>query len=210
MAWLDAMGVLSETADKVWDIAASREEPSLQLIGDDGHHSLDLGVLQSEGVRAVGRVVGIDQRQVTLATDLAASIEHAETKMHHLLDRVDRFIETRGLSGAFPETGRPSRVPVPEAPAMIDLKEADIRTVVWATGYRREYPWLHVPALDETGELLHQHGVTDIPGLYTLGLRFQRRRASHFIGGVGADAAFVARRIAARRGARSRGLLRHA
>ena len=71
MAWLDAMGVLSESADQVWDVAASREEPSLQLIGDDGHRSLDLGVLQAEGVRVVGRVLGVPGGRSRSRDDLA-------------------------------------------------------------------------------------------------------------------------------------------
>ena len=107
MAWLDAMGVLSETASQVRDVEASRAEPSLQLIGDDGHRSLDLGVLQRQGVRIVGRMPGASGRRVDLAGDLAASIEHAETKMHHLLDRVDWFIESSALARGLPR-GRPA------------------------------------------------------------------------------------------------------
>jgi len=195
MAWLDAMGVLSETTAEVKDIAASREEPSLQLIGDDGHHSLDLGVLQAEGVRVVGRVVAIDQRRVSLASDLAASVDHAEGKMHHILDRIDRFIEAKGLAAIFPDSSRPPRVSVPAAPSTIDLAHAGIRSVLWATGYRREYPWLRVPVLDERGELRHEGGITPEPGLYVIGLYFMRRRNSSFLDGVGADAADLAHEI---------------
>ena len=195
MAWLDAMGVLSETTDEVRDVEASRDEPSLQLIGDEGHRSLDLGVLQTEGVRVVGRVLDVRGRQVALADDLASSIEHAEAKMNRLLDRVDRFIQTSGLARSFPAADRPRPVPVPTLPAALDLGQASVRTVVWATGYRREYPWLHVPVLDERGELRHQGGITPEPGLYALGLYFMRRRNSSFLDGVGADAAELADHI---------------
>jgi putative flavoprotein involved in K+ transport len=195
MAWLDTMGVLSETAGQVFDVAASRDEPSLQLIGDGGHRSLDLGVLQEWGVRIVGRMIGADRGHASFAGDLAASIGHAETKMHHLLDRVDRFIESRALSASFPETGRPRPVPVPEVPPTINLARAGIRTVVWATGYRREYPWLRVPIVDDGGELAHEGGITREPGLYALGLYFMRRRNSSFLDGVGADAAELAEHI---------------
>jgi putative flavoprotein involved in K+ transport len=195
MAWLDAMGVLTEAATEVFDVAASREEPSLQLVGDDDHHSLDLGFLQEQGVRIVGRLVRAAGRQASFADDLSASIGHAETKMHHLLDRVDRFIASRGLSTSFPEGDRPRPVPVPEAPGAIDLARAGIRTVVWATGYRREYPWLRVPVVDDRGELRHQGGITAEPGLYALGLYFMRRRNSSFLDGVGADAAELAEHI---------------
>jgi putative flavoprotein involved in K+ transport len=134
-------------------------------------------------------MVGASDRRVALADDLAGSIEHAETKMHHLLDRVDRFIEARGLQEVFPDGGRPRRVPVPQSPRALDLGVEGIRTVVWATGYRREYPWLRLPVLDARGELAHDGGVTPEPGLYVLGLYFMRRRNSSLLDGVGADAA---------------------
>jgi putative flavoprotein involved in K+ transport len=195
MAWLDAMGVLTETASEVFDVAASRDEPSLQLIGHDDHRSLDLGVLQEEGIRIVGRLIGAAGWQAAFADDLAASIGRAETKMHHLLDRVDEFVDSRGLRVSFPTADRPRPVPLPEAPAAIDLARAGIRAVVWATGYRREYPWLRVPVVDDHGELLHQGGITAEPGLYALGLYFMRRRNSSFLDGVGADAAELAEDI---------------
>jgi hypothetical protein len=66
------------------------------------------------------------------------------------------------------------------------------------TGYRRSYPWLSVDALGEDGEIAHRRGITDVPGLYALGLRFQHRRSSHFIAGVGEDARYLATQILAR------------
>jgi putative flavoprotein involved in K+ transport len=71
------------------------------------------------------------------------------------------------------------------------------RTVLWATGFRREYPWLELPVLSADGEIVQHHGVTPVPGLYTVGLRFQRKRKSHFVGGVGEDARLLAARISA-------------
>jgi putative flavoprotein involved in K+ transport len=87
-----------------------------------------------------------------------------------------------------------------DAPTSIDLRSAGIRTVLWATGYRRGYPWLHVPVLDERGEIRHDGGITPEPGLYVLGLAFLRRRKSAFIDGVGDDAEALAAHIAARLG----------
>ena len=115
--------------------------------------------------------------------------------MHRLLDRVDRFIESSGRAESFAGADRPRPVPVPPLPAALDLGAAGIRTVVWATGYRREYPWLHVPVLDDRGELRHEGGITPEPGLYALGLYFMRRRNSSFLDGVGADAAELAHHI---------------
>ena len=141
---------------------------------------------------------------MALADDLAASIAHAEAKMQHLLDRVDGFIESSAPGEVFPEADRPRPVPVPDAPRAIDLAAAGIRTVVWATGYRRDYPWLRVPVLDDRGELQHDGGITPEPGLYALGLYFMRRRNSSFLDGVGADAADLAEHIERRLARRPR------
>ena len=73
---------------------------------------------------------------------------------------------------------------------------------MWTTGYRRSYPWLQVPVLDARGSIRQRNGVTDVPGLYTIGLKFQRARKSHFIDGVGDDALVLARQIASKHRAR--------
>lgn len=62
------------------------------------------------------------------------------------------------------------------------------RSIIWCTGYRQELPWLELPVLDEQGQPRHHGGVTSVPGLYFLGLRFQTRLSSSPIGGVGDDA----------------------
>ena len=69
---------------------------------------------------------------------------------------------------------------------------------MWATGFRPAYPWLRVPVLDASGRLRHQRGVTEAPGLYAIGLRFQHRRNATFIDGARHDAAYLADHIAAR------------
>ena len=86
----------------------------------------------------------------------------------------------------------------------LDLQAAGIRTVIWATGYVRHYPWLAVPVLDGRGEIVHHGGITPAPGLYALGLRYMRRRRSHFISGCGRDAEELAQDIAVRLRARAR------
>jgi hypothetical protein len=69
----------------------------------------------------------------------------------------------------------------------LDLKDRDITTILWATGYRRTYPWLHVPVLDATGEIRQRQGRTPVPGLYVLGQRFQHYRNSNVIDGIGRE-----------------------
>ena len=84
------------------------------------------------------------------------------------------------------------------APDHLDLRARGITTVIWATGHRRSYPWLTLPVLDPAGEIRHHRGVTPVPGLYVLGQRFQHRRSSSFIDGVGRDAVDIADHLTGR------------
>jgi putative flavoprotein involved in K+ transport len=78
-----------------------------------------------------------------------------------------------------------------------DGSELDVNAVIWATGYRPDYSWIELPVLDERGQARHRRGVTDVPGLYFLGLSWQHTRGSALIGWVKDDAEFLAARIAA-------------
>ena len=86
-----------------------------------------------------------------------------------------------------------------------DGSEAEVDAVIWATGYRPDYSWIDAPILDLDGRLRHRRGVTDVPGLYFLGLTWQHTRGSALIGWVGDDAAFIAGEIAAEAQARAAG-----
>jgi putative flavoprotein involved in K+ transport len=76
-----------------------------------------------------------------------------------------------------------------------DGSSLDVRTVIWATGYRSDYSWIHIPGVTRDGRVIHQRGVTGVPGLYFLGLSWQHTRGSALLGFVHDDAAYLAGRI---------------
>jgi putative flavoprotein involved in K+ transport len=76
-----------------------------------------------------------------------------------------------------------------------DGSQLEVDAVIWATGYRPDYSWLKPPILDADGRLRHRRGVTEVPGLYFLGLTWQHTRGSALIGFVKDDAEFIAGRI---------------
>jgi putative flavoprotein involved in K+ transport len=154
--------------------------------------------LQATGVRLVGRVIAVDGDRLRLAPDLPATVAAADRRMQRLLGAIDAHIDTNGLRREVGEAERTRAVAPVRAVRDLHLRAAGIRTVVWATGHRRSYPWLRLPVLDHHGEIRQHRGRTPMPGLYVLGQRFQHRRNSNFIGGVGRDAAFVADHIASR------------
>jgi putative flavoprotein involved in K+ transport len=80
----------------------------------------------------------------------------------------------------------------------LDLRAEGIGAVIWATGYGVDFGWIDIPVLDAAGEPLHRHGITEVPGLYFLGLQWLSKMKSSFLSGVGDDAAVLAAHIAAR------------
>ena len=79
-----------------------------------------------------------------------------------------------------------------------DGSTLEVDAVIWSTGYRPDHTWITLPVTDSEGRISHRRGVTDVPGLYFLGLSWQHTRGSALIGWVGDDAEFIAQQIAAR------------
>jgi putative flavoprotein involved in K+ transport len=196
--WLEQLGSFDRTVDDVDDPWAARFEPALQLAGRPDRTDVDLPFLQSLGVVLVGRLRGVDDTQAFFDPDVSATIAAADARLLHFRSRVDDLVERSGLSSEVldPEPATTVR-PLARVDGL-DLVGMGIRTVVWATGYRRRYPWLELPVLDRRGEIAQRRGVTPVPGAYVLGQRFQHHRNSNFIDGVGRDAEYVADHIHAR------------
>ena len=192
MWWLDSMGVLDRQLTTAQ--IARRPEPSLQIVGSTDGREVDLPSLAERGVRLTGRVTGASGRELTFADDLVATAAAADSKLDRLLGRIDHFAATAGLDSEIDPPDRPRPVAGrPDARAARQpLEKIDgIRAVIWATGYRRAYPWLHVPVLNAAGEIQHSAGRTPAPGLLVIGMRSQTRRSSTFLDGVRHDAALV-------------------
>jgi putative flavoprotein involved in K+ transport len=197
--WLDRTGILHEAARDVYDIDISRRQPSFQLVGRAGD-PLDLAALQQRGAEIAGRMTGVvDGTRVAFADDLVATAAASDVKLAGLLQRIDRFIGEHGFeTECDPAVGfEPIWPRFTAARRRLHLVDENIRTVIWATGFRRVYPWLQIPgALDAVGEIRNNGGISVVPGLYVLGLQFMRHRNSSFIDGVGRDACALAGHLA--------------
>ena len=186
--WLESTGRLARTIDDVPDPDAARREPSLQLVGrataDTVESDVDLAALQRRGVRLAGRLRSLYDSTAVFHDGLADFTSTAERRMHSLLDSIDRYVVRAGLTREVLAPVRPARVPVTTAPTQIDLAVEGIRTIVLATGYRPDHAWVDLPITAPDGTFRESRGLTDAPGVYVVGQRFQHRRDSGFIGGA--------------------------
>jgi putative flavoprotein involved in K+ transport len=188
--WMDATGILDERYDEIDDIARARRVPSLQLAGTPGRSTLDLNALTGIGVRLVGRLAGITESgKAQFAGSLRNMCALSDLKMNRLLNLIDEWAQANGFDGMVEPSHRLPPTEVEEAPPLdLDLASGEIKTIIWATGYRPDYSWLELPVFDRKGMVRHDGGVVSSPGVYLMGLPFLRRRKSTLIDGAGDDA----------------------
>ena len=186
--WMDAAGVLDERYTDVPDVIRARNLPSMQLVGSPERVTMDLNALSRSGIRLVGRLAGMRDGQAQFSGSLPNVCALADLKLGRLLDNLD----TWATGGGFDGDGPPQRLLPTEVPSFpplaLDLRSGEIRTIIWATGFRPDLSWLDVPVLNRKGRIVHDGGVTAWPGLYVMGLPFLRRRKSSLIDGAAADA----------------------
>lgn len=195
--WLGVLGL--------WDAAASqpgKEHVTIAVSGARGGHTVDFRRLAKQGVNLVGLTQDFTDGGVTFQSDLADNVNRGDENYLSLLDAADAYVARNGLS--LPEEPEARHfLPDPECmthPTLeLNLAEAGVTSIIWATGYVADYSWLNVAAFDEKGKPRHQRGVSSESGVYFLGLPWLSRRGSTFIWGVWHDAKYIADHIATQR-----------
>ena len=187
--WMDASGLWNQRYDEIDDLTRARRLPSPQLVGTPERTTLDLNALTGTGVELVGRLSAVRDGRALFSGGLRNQFALADLKMERMLDTFDDWARTQARDGDVdpPERFEPTRVQASSRLAL-DLTSGEIRSIVWATGFRPDYSWLDVPVVDPKGHLRHDGGVVDAPGLYAIGLPVLRRRKSTFIHGAEDDA----------------------
>jgi len=201
--WMDTAGVWDQRYDEMDDLTRARRLPSPQLVGTPERTTLDLNALTDLGVELVGRWAMVRDGRALFSGGLRNMFSLADLKLRRLLDTFDEWALTSGRDGEFspPERLEPTRAPESSRLAL-DLGSGEIRSIVWATGFRPDYSYLGVPVVDAKGQLEHEGGIVDSPGLYALGLPVLRRRRSTFICGIEDDAREVTGHLAGYLGGR--------
>jgi putative flavoprotein involved in K+ transport len=185
--WMHRTGLLNESYEEIDDVSRARALPSPQLIGSHDVQILDLNRLSDNGAKIVGRLMGIKNGAAQFSGSLRNVCALADLKMNRLLAAIDNWIDRNPVLCDAPERFEATRVD--ENPSLsLDLERNNIRTIIWATGYRPDYGWLDIPVLDRKGHIRHEGGIVDAPGMYVLGLPMLRRRKSSFIHGIEDDA----------------------
>jgi len=194
------LGVLGK-----WDMETpgpGTEHVTIAVSGARGGHTIDFRRLAGKGMILLGRTIGFDGTNLSFSDDLATNLDRGDANYMALLDEADAYAAKNGID--LPEDPEARRFePQPDCvvnPILnLDLAQAGITTIIWATGFSSDYSWLKLDVFDERGRPKHQRGVSAERGIYFLGLPWQSRRGSSFIWGVWHDAKHIADRISTQR-----------
>jgi len=195
--WLGVLGL--------WDAETppqGAEHVTIAVSGARGGHTVDFRDLAARGITLLGRTDSFEDGTIRFAPDLADTIAGGDANYLSLLDAADAYVSRNGLDLPEEPTARllgPAPALVSDPCVSLDLAEAGVSSIIWATGFGVDYSWLHVDALDESGRPRHRRGVSSEPGLYFLGLPWLSRRGSSFIWGVWHDARYLADHISTQR-----------
>jgi putative flavoprotein involved in K+ transport len=201
IAWLQDMGHYDMPITEHPEGLAARHEPNHYMTGRDGGRDIDLRAHAQAGMTLHGRLRSIDDGQVSFAADLVRNLDGADATMDRIKDRIDAWIAQQGIDA--PEEARYTPVWAPEGDgsAPLDLAAANVRTVIWATGFVSDWSFVDAPAFDGRGYPTHHRGVTAVPGLYVIGLSWLHTWGSGRFGGIARDAEYLGERILERAGA---------
>jgi putative flavoprotein involved in K+ transport len=168
------------------------------ITGAYGGYTIDFRRFAAQGTVLLGRAEKARDGVMSFAPDLLTNLAHGDAAYTAFLDSVDAYASGEGIDA--PEDPD-ARVPVPDPPCVIEPirnlnpRDEGITTVIWATGYTLDFGWIDLPVFNKRGMPIHRCGVTDVQGLYFLGLQWLSRMESGLVYGVGHDAAYIADHI---------------
>ena len=189
---------------KFWDVTyaslpdksiSRAAQPQISGIGRYGH-TVSLQHLASQGVVILGRLLDIENDTLHLGDDAADHVHFADGFSQRVKDDIDAYLGRMNISPP-PLEDDPADAPDTEATCVsplrqLNLREANIGTVIWATGFSGDFRWIHLPVIDDQKKPIHERGVSPERGLYFVGFPWLNSRKSGIIYGVQEDARFIA------------------
>ena len=174
---------------------AARFAPNPLLSGTDGGHAIHLRELGRRGMHLHGHLETIDDGDITFSDDLPDRLAAVESVFAQRSGKaIDAYIAAAGIDAPEHQIP-PSDGWLPSEQMELNVAAANITSVIWASGYKLDFRFVEMPLVDEWGYPEHTRGVTEIPGLYVVGLPWLTRHYSAIVGGVGLDARYIAEQI---------------
>jgi len=195
--WLYDLGFYDLTVDRHPLGDEVRHKTNHYLTGRNGGHEIDLRKFALEGVRLYGSMANIRGTLLEFKPDLIKNLDDADEIYVNIRNDIDRYIAENHIDAPVEPPFRKLWEPDFD-PVSVDADEAGITAIVWAIGFRPDYSWIELPAFDGRGHPRFRRGVTDVAGLYFIGLPWLNTWGSGRFLGIAEDAEYLAVEIAER------------
>jgi putative flavoprotein involved in K+ transport len=201
--WID-MKFLDITYDSLEDKAVSRTaQPQVSGLGRYGH-TVSLQYLAGQGAVILGRLIGVEGSHILFNDEAATHVHFADNFSQQVKDNIDAHLLQSGIVPP-PIEKDPADVSDPQAECVsalrrLNLRRANVTTVIWTTGFKSDFSWINLPVLDAEDKPIYQRGISPVPGLYFIGFPWLSSRKSGIIYGVVEDARYIADAISGQLG----------
>ncbi|HEY9700701.1 MAG TPA: MSMEG_0569 family flavin-dependent oxidoreductase [Trichocoleus sp.] len=196
--WLDQMGYYDLSIDEHPQKEKVRAKANHYVTGRGGGREIDLRQFALEGMQLHGKLKNISGRTIEFCSDLKQNLDQADAVAESIKKTIDSFIEKNQIQAPIEPPYQPAWEPDSELPAL-DYEAANIRAVIWCTGYQSDFRWVEIPVFDGKGYPGHERGITPVWGLYFLGLPWLYTWGSGRFSGIARDASYLADYISARK-----------
>lgn len=197
--WLIMTGFYDLLSDEVSDPAIKlMKQPQVSNLGLRGR-TISLQSLAQDGAVILGKTENTDGTTIFLKPNAANNVKFADDFSAKIKGMIDDYIFKSCLCSPKPETD-PADFPDETASCVtslssLNLKENNITSIIWATGFRGDFSYLKLPVFNNYGMVKHSNGISDIGGLFYLGFPWLRKRKSGIIPGIREDAEYIAEKL---------------
>jgi putative flavoprotein involved in K+ transport len=196
--WLAQMGYYDLSIDQHPQKEKVRNKANHYVTGRDGGREIDLRSFALEGMQLHGRLKNISGNQLEFWNDLKQNLDQADEVAESIKKTIDGFIEKNQIQAPTEPIYQPVWHPKTDN-LILDYQTANIGAVIWCTGYLSDFSWIEIPVFDGKGYPGHKRGVTDVWGLYFLGLPWLYTWGSGRFSGIARDALYLADCIISRK-----------
>ena len=193
VAWLDDMGYYQTTIENHPDGENAPHSTNHYVTGRDGGRDINLRIFAEQGMQLYGKLNNVEDGVASFLPDLKINLDHADDVAKRIRDWIEAYIQTEGIDAPLDENIHSDFIP--DSPLSFDMNKSNIHSVVWATGFKTNFSWIDVPVFNEHGFPQQHRGLTNVNGMYFLGLNWMHTWGSGRFFHVGKDAEYLANDI---------------
>ena len=193
--WLDKMGHYDLSVEEHPQKEQVRVKTNHYVTGRDGGREIDLRSFALEGMQLCGSLDNVNNPYLQFRDNLQQNLDGADEVAENIKKNIDKFIKSNQIQAPVDPTYHPVWQPETTV-TQLNYQRADIKAVIWCTGYQSDFSWIEMPVFDAKGYPTHDRGVTAQKGLYFLGLPWLYTWGSGRFSGIARDASYLSDRIA--------------